>query len=256
MFLMFLNDMRQLNVAAPLPAGASHPRINPALLSPNDAADMFRNLGGAYQSKKVIAIYAQQAHANHHCIPVDTWIAAFLAHPLAVAEYDRKKGKPLGAATNLSAIERFIAAGNQLGRVERLLRVTALAHMIHPTIRNDVLRCIKESGKLRARSANPLACKACDETIRAVCPAHLAISNSPVGFNGTGAASVFNLITSAGNNTTLGQRFKRCKGRRGMKGLLDEDTPIDSAAFFRVPFPARGHKNGRPMTVADFIVRY
>jgi hypothetical protein len=257
-FLMFLNDIRQLNSAAPTPAGAANPRINPAVLSAADAADLFRNMRGAYQSKKVIAIYAQQCHGNHHCLPVDTWIAAFLAYPLAVAAYDTKNGTPRGTASNLDAIAQFIAAGIQLGKVERLLWVTAQARKIHSTICNDALWCIKESGELRARSANPLACKACDATIRAVCPAHLGIRQLMVGFNRTGRAGpTFNLITfPAANNITPGQRFASCTGRGAMNGVHDEDTPTDSAASFTVPYPAPGHNNGDPMTVADFIVRY
>jgi hypothetical protein len=141
-FLMFLNDIRQLDVAAPRPAGAARRRLNPALLSAADAADLFRNMGEGFQSKKVIAIYAQQCHANHHCLPVDTWIAAFLAYPLAVAEYDRKSGTPRGTKANRNAIQTFISAGNQLGKVERLLWVTAQARKIHSTICDDALWCI------------------------------------------------------------------------------------------------------------------
>lgn len=256
-FLMFLNDVRQLSVAAPAPAGAAHPRINPALLAAGDAADMFRNLEGAYQSKKVIAIYAQQSHANHHCIPVDTWVAAFLAHPLNVAEYDRKNGTPRGTDSNLLLIALFIAASNRLGKVERLLWVTAQARKIHSTICDDAVWCIKESGELRARSANPLACKACNTTIRSVCPAYQSIAQLGVGFNGSGGnAQPFNLLTSGSNNTTPGQRFTVCQGRGDMTGLLDEDTATDSARSFVVPYPAAGHNAGVPMTVADFMNRY
>lgn len=256
-FLMFLNDVRQLHVAAPMPAGAHHPRINPAALSSSDAADIFRNLEGAYQSKKVIAIYAQQGHANHHCIPVDTWIAAMLASPLKVAEYNRKSGTPRSTDSNLVAIAIFIAAGHQLGKAERLLWVAAQARKIHSTICNDALWCIKESGELHARSANPLACKACWQVIRTVCPAHAAIAQLQVGFNGTGGKSTpFNLITSSKNNTTAGQRFTVCKGRGTMKGLLDEDTAIDSGQSFNVPYPAPGHTKGSKITVAEFLNRY
>jgi hypothetical protein len=256
-FLMFLNDIRQLNAAAPRPAGAAHRRLNPALLSPADAADLFRNMGKVFQSKKVIAIYAQQCHANHHCLPVDTWIAAFLAHPLAVAEYDRKNGTPRGTKANRNAIQTFISAGNQLGKVERLLWVTAQARKIHSTICDDALWCIKESGGMRARSANPLTCKACAEVIRGVCPAYAAISNLSVGFNGTGGnAAPFNIITSAGNNTRQGQKFEVCRGRGIMARLIDEDTATDSATSFSVPYPAPDHEDGDPMAVAEFIDLY
>lgn len=141
-FLMFLSDIRQLDAAAPRPAGAARRRLNPALLSAADAADLFRNMGKGFQSKKVIAIYAQQCHANHHCLPVDTWIAALLAHPLVVAEYDRKNGTPRGTKANRNAIQTFISAGNQLGKVERLLWVTAKARKTDSAICDDALWCI------------------------------------------------------------------------------------------------------------------
>lgn len=251
-FLMFLNDIRQLNVAAPTPPGAANPRMNPALMTAADAADLFRNLEGIWQSKKVMAIYAQQCHANHHCLPVDTWIAAFLAYPLVAAQYDRAAGQPRGTAANLNAIQTFIASANQLGKVERLLWVTAQARKIHSTICNDALWCVKESGDFRARSANPLSCKACNQAIRNACPAHLAIAQMIVSFNGS-AAAPFRITTSANSNTTPGQRFTNCTDQTGV--LLDEDTPTDSASSF-APYPAPGHVNGAPLTVADFIVRY
>lgn len=252
MFLMFLNDLRQINSTNATPGGAARPRINPAQLTAADAADMFVNLGH-HQSKKVIAIYAQQCHSNHHCLPVDTWIAAFLNYPLAVAEYNRKSGEPRGTNANWTAISSFIASANQLGKVERLLWETAQARKIHSTICNDALWCIKESGDYRARGANPLACKACDSVIRTVCSAYLAIQDALVVFNGS-ADAAFNISTSAANNSVLGQRFTRCTDATGI--LLDEDTPTDSAGSFPVLYPGQGHVNGAPMTVGDFISRY
>lgn len=254
-FLMFLNDMRQLNSAAPIPAGAANPRINPALLSAADAAEIFLHLD-AFQSKKVIAIYSQQCHGNHHCLPVDTWIAAFLAYPLAAAEYNTGSGTPRATNANLAAVAVFIGAANHFGKVERLLWITAQARKIHSTVCNDALWCVKESGDSKARGANPLTCKACNVAIRNVCPAHLAIEHLIVAFNGSDAEAPFNLITSSADNTTQGQRFARCEGHGDMEGLLDEDTPTDSAGSFTVPYPAQGHQNGAVLSVEDFIALY
>jgi NAD-dependent dihydropyrimidine dehydrogenase PreA subunit len=247
--------MRQLNSAAPIPAGAANPRINPALLSAADAAEIFLHLD-AFQSKKVIAIYSQQCHGNHHCLPVDTWIAAFLAYPLAAAEYNTGSGTPRATNANLAAVAVFIGAANHFGKVERLLWITAQARKIHSTVCNDALWCVKESGDSKARGANPLTCKACNVAIRNVCPAHLAIEHLIVAFNGSDAEAPFNLITSSADNTTQGQRFARCEGHGDMEGLLDEDTPTDSAGSFTVPYPAQGHQNGAVLSVEDFIALY
>jgi hypothetical protein len=252
-FLMFLNDVRQINAANPEPTGSNNPRLNPGLLTASDAADVFRNLTGTWQSKKVLTIYAQQSHGNHHCLPVDTWIAAFFGYPLMLAEYDRSAGAVRNSAANLNAVQNVIASANRLGKVERLLWVTAQARKIHSSICNNAIWCVKESGGFRARGANPLACKACFAPIRNVCPAYLAIEDTPISFNGS-ALAAFNLVTTAANNTIHGQRFLSCAGPGGV--LADEDTPTDSSGSFVVLYPAQGHVNGAPITVAEFVNTY
>ena len=252
-FLMFLNDVRQINATNPEPTGSTNPRLNPELLSAPDAADLFRNLTGTWQSKKVLAIYAQQSHGNHHCLPVDTWMAAFLGYPLALAEYNRTEGSLRETTENLNAVQNVIASANRLSKVERLIWVTAQARKIHSSICNDALWCVKESGGFRARGANPLACKACFDPIRNVCPAYLAIADTSVSFNGSAVAE-FNLLTTATNNIVQGQRFVKCIGPGGV--LADEDTPTDSSGSFVVLYPAAGHIDGALKTVAEFINMY
>lgn len=251
MFLMFLNDVRQINVAKPTPAGSSKPRLNPVKFSASDAAEIALTLTHR-QSKKVVSIYAQQAHGNPHCLPIDTWIGAFMAFPLDVAKYDAKTGSYKGDIANISAITAFVSSANLLGKVERLLWVTAQARKIHSAICNDALWCIKESAGFAARGANPLACKACLLAIRQVCPAYAAIANKDVYFNATTGLG-FKLRTTAGDNTTPGQRFTTCTS---LGSVLDEDTVNDFADAFQVSYPHPSHSGGSPMKVRDFIEMY
>jgi hypothetical protein len=250
MFLMLLNDLRQINSTQPTPSGGTKARLNPGLLSSADSADIFLNLKG-YQSKKVVTIYSQQSHGNPHCFPIDTWIGAFLAHPMNVAEYDAVQGQLKGSRPNLARVAALLGSGSLLGKVERLLWLTAQTRKIHSTVCNDALWCIKESAGFRARGANPLACKACHLAIRQVCPAHGAITTALVSFNGSQSGARFNLLTSARNNDASGQRFERCIRS---DGVTDEDTPIDWAQAFS-SYPNAPH-TGQPLTVEDFIKYY
>ena len=251
MFLMFLNDLRQVNKEKPNPPGSAKPRINPGKLSAGDAAEIALTLN-YQQSKKVIAIYAQQCHGNHHCLPIDTWIAAFLAYPLNVARYDAKQGSYSGDKGNRQAITEFVSSAKLLGKVERLLWVTAQARKIHSAICDDALWCIKESAGFKARGANPLACKACLLAIRQVCPAYAQIADLVVSFN-SGKGADFQLKTTEGNNKTPGQRFTVSTSARD---IVDEDTVNDFAEAFRVGYPHPSHEGGKPMKVRDFIVMY
>jgi hypothetical protein len=250
MFLMFLNDVRQINAVTPIPSGSSKPRLNPAKLSASDAAEVALTLTHR-QSKKVVSIYAQQAHGNPHCLPIDTWIAAFLAFPLNVARYDAKQGSYAGDKANLAAIQEFVSSANHLGKVEPLLWTTAQARKIHSAICDDALWCIKESAKFKARGANPLSCKACLLAIRQACPAYAQIAASEVTFNAKGGD--FRLKTSASDNKTTGQTFETCTSA---SGIVDEDTVHDFSTAFRVSYPHPSHKGGTPMRVRDFIAMY
>jgi hypothetical protein len=171
---------------------------------------------------------------------------------LNVASYNYKDGTIQDTAINRQVVINFISAASQLGKVERLLWITAQARKIHSPVCDDALWCIKESAGLKARGANPLACKACNIAIRTVCPAFHAIQQTLVGFNGSEPASEFNLITSQQNNVAHGQTFVRSVRHGGIP--IDEDTATDSRQNFA--YPNHGHIDGAPMTVEQFIANY
>jgi hypothetical protein len=249
-YLMALNDFRQINRNGASPSGSNLPRINPAQLSAADTADVALHLGHQ-QLKKVIAIYAQQAHANRHAFPIDTWIGAIMAHPLNVARYNYRDGTLKGTAANRIALTNFISTASHLGKVERLLWVTAQARKIHSPICDDALWCIKESAGFRARGPNPLACKAC--AIRDECPAYDSIRQAVVSFNRTSKSAAFKVITSRKDNVSHGQTFT--KSVRLADAVVDEDTPGDSDSSFKL-YPNNGHPNGHALTVAEFVDLY
>jgi hypothetical protein len=251
-FLMALNDFRQIHRAIPTPVGSALPRINPPNFLAPDTAEIAFYLRHQ-QSKKVMAIYAQQAHANRHAFPMDTWIASILAHPLNIAVYDYQNGKIRDTATNRQILIAFISAAAQLGKVERLLWIAAQARKIHSPVCDDALWCIKESADFWARGANPLACKACNIGIRNACPAYHSIRETLVGFNGSEPNAEFNLVTSHQNNADHGQSFTRSIRQGGVP--VDEDTATDYASSF-AGYPNHGHADGEPMTVEEFIADY
>jgi len=155
---------------------------------------------------------------------------------LMLSEFDRAAGAARETAVNLNAVQNVIASANRLGKVERLLWVTAQARKIHSSICNNAFWCVKESGEFKARGADPLACKACCGTIRSVCPAYLEISNALISFNNSGEET-FNLSTSGSDNIIQGQKIIACTGPGGV--LADEDTPTYASSSFIVPYPTQ-----------------
>lgn len=253
-FLMALNDFRQIGEAAPMPLGSSKPRINPAAISAKDAADIILNMSG-YQSPKVISIYAQQCHRNSHSLPIDTWIGAFLEWPIGAVQYDVKHGSWRDVKANRSRLRELISSGVSLGKVERLLWVAAQARKVHSATCDDALWCVKQSGEFAARGANPLSCKACLNAVRNNCPAFVAIKNTEVVFNAPGGPDQFVVETSAGDETTPNQRILRTRGKSVYSEIYDEDTVDDSAKSFGL-FPPTGHVVGAPITVEKFVNDY
>jgi hypothetical protein len=144
----------------------------------------------------------------------------------------------------------FISSASRLGKVERLLWVTAQARKIHSPICNDALWCIKASGKSKARGANPLTCTACQDSIRAVCPAYQNIRSVMVSFNHS-AGAAFKVATSAGNAQQHGQRFLTVK----RTGVLDSHTAQDCAEMFN-QYPVPQHQDGASITVEEFVNFY
>jgi hypothetical protein len=204
---------------------------------------MYRNLGGSYQSPKTIQIYSQQAHGNTAALPRDTWVETFFIWPLAA---------PLEG----SGIVDAFANSSQLGKVERLIWIAAQARKVHSSACDDTLWCLKygAEGNKEPRGANPFSCRMCLESVRNACPAYAVIAPQEMVFNRPGTSQQFRVDTSAGDNTTLNQRFNKCEGTSLGVPVVDTYSPVDerdTLAFY----PKPGH-SGEPLTVSEFISRY
>lgn len=230
LFLMMLADLR-----------AS--RLRPRDISAVQFAALQDGLGNTYQSPKVLQIFAQQAFGNPAAIPLDTWVKTFLSYPLQVARID--------AASYTGLFQN----ATNLGKVERLIWVTAQARKVHSSACNDALWCLKKSTETTARGANPLTCTVCLPAIRNQCPAFAHIRDSVVCFNRPVATGeTFSVQTSGGNITTPNQRFVRCQGSTAFGSVVDDYTPQDKPDGF-APFP--NHPTTQDtMTVGDFVARY
>jgi hypothetical protein len=67
-FLMMLHDLR-------------HRRWNPSAFTSAEAGMLYTDLGGSYQTPKVIELYAQQCFGNQVVLPIDNWVKTFLRWP-------------------------------------------------------------------------------------------------------------------------------------------------------------------------------
>lgn len=230
MFLQMLNDIRAK-------------RLMPQQLSSNHFGLIYSSgLSGFYQTPKVIALYAQQCFGNIFALPIDTWIETFMKWPLMIYPYQGR---------NLQGI---FASANNLGKVERLLWISAQARKVHSSLCNDALWCTKYASTGKPRGANPFACNACLNSIRNSCPAYARIAKETVSFNGTSGFSHFVIWTDQKNNLAPNQRFILCKGQTHYGTIHDDFTPID-APFKFAPFPQQGHQ-GQDLTVDQFVTIY
>jgi hypothetical protein len=229
-YLMLLSDIR-------------NGRLNPAALTAAQMGSIYDGLANTYQSPKAIAIYAQQSFGNPTTMPVDIWIDTFLQWPLAI--FPKK---------NRYEIDLF-SLSNNLGKVERLIWVTAQARKVHSRACDDALWCLKYSSSREPRGANPFSCNICLPSIRNVCPAYNLIRDQYIVFNTARTAQdTFEIRTSANNNATPNQRFIRCSGKSIEIDIIDDFSPDDDPGGF-APYPARGH-NGQRITVQDFVSIY
>jgi hypothetical protein len=229
-YLMLLSDIR-------------NGRINPSLLTSEQMGSIYDGLSGTYQAPKAIAIYAQQSFGNVSTMPVDTWIKTFLQWPLAL--FPRKN----------KYREDLFSLSSNLGKVERLIWVTAQARKVHSKACDDALWCLKYSSNQEPRGANPFSCNICLHSIRNACPAYLAIKDQFIVFNAPIAAGdSFGIDTSAGNNTTPNQTFTRCFGKSISKDIDDDFSPIDDPGGF-APYPVSSHR-GERKTVEQFVDMY
>ncbi|HHW31028.1 MAG TPA: hypothetical protein GXX20_05035 [Clostridiaceae bacterium] len=234
-FLMMLDDIRNR-------------RYDPSVLNSSQCGSIYDGLkrASAYQSPKVIQIYAQQSFGNASAMPVDTWIDTFFKWPLNIY--------PTGRSGNKYG--RIFSHSQNLGKVERLLWVAGQARKVHSSACNDALWCLKYSSEGKPRGANPLACNICIESIRNSCPAYMNIRNRRVCFNTPGliTGTDFLITTSSNNNTTPNQSFTSCQGNSIYEYTMDDFSPADSPNGF-TPYPAPGH-NGSIITVEQFVQIY
>ncbi|MGA2823918.1 MAG: hypothetical protein ABSE72_10380 [Bacteroidales bacterium] len=228
-------------------------RLSPLNLTSAQCGSIYDGLNNTYQSPKVIEIYAQQSFGNPSAMPIDTWISSMFKWPLCVYPTDKIK-----------KVNEFIFSNaTNLGKVERLLWVTAQSRKVHSSACNDAFWCLKlgssksdrEKFKINeiSRGANPLACNICIDSVRHRCPAYSQIKDKSVSFN-SDATGDFHIETSSQNNITPNQTFLSCRGYSIYGEILDVFSTADDSNGF-APYPDKIH-NGGTITVDDFISLY
>jgi hypothetical protein len=240
LFLMMLDDI-------------ASGRLSPAALTSSQCGSIYDGLARTYQAPKVIEIYSQQSYGNPSAMPIDTWISSFFKYPLCIY--------PTTRMNNLH--EHIFSNANNLGKVERLLWVTAQSRKVHSSACNDAFWCVKYGSskkdrknldiKEEIRGANPLSCNICLASIRSVCPAYEKIKNNSVSFNDDTSGD-FHIITSDRNNSTSSQTFLSCRGNSIYGEILDLFSPADYSEGF-ASYPAQGH-SGNKISVEQFVNLY
>lgn len=229
-FLMMLSDLRAK-------------RILPRNLSNADLGSIYDGLKKTYQSPKVIHIYAQQAFGNTNALPNDVWIGTFLEYPLNI-----KKSLPRVRPNHF-----LLSHSNNIGKVERLIWVAVQARKVHSSACNNALWCIKKAGNKKTRGANPLSCKNC--ILKATCPAYGDIKAKRITLNNQNFQASFYIETSAGNNTSPGQGFKKCVGE-SIYGKIEDDFSTSDMPDGFTSFPSQHHDLTRSITVDEFVNLY
>ncbi len=219
-------------------------RLNPSTLSNTTLGSMYVGLERTYQSPKVIHIYAQQSFGNPAAMPIDIWMETFFQWPLNIYKNFPRQTRE----------QDVISSSTNLGKVERLLWVSAQARKVHSSACNDAIWCTKYASNSKPRGANPFACRICLTSIRSVCPAYADIRQRQVVFNTSGTNQQFEIVTSSNNNTTPNQKFISCKGTSIYTDINDDFSPSDSPNGF-APYP-NAASNAGIMTVEDFINTY
>lgn len=225
--LMMFHDIRTSNV-------------RPDALSADDCREMYLNLGGSYQSPKVMQLYAQQCFAAEPGLPLDNWVTTFLKWPLNFKE-DR-----LTKAGERKFFAELFAASDSWGRIERLIWVAAQARKVHSSVCASILWCVRFGGEeKKLRGANPLSCKICASYIRDHCPSYDSIRGLTVSINATGADFVVKTSTGAAASD-----FDSVSGQNVFDRYSPRDRPLD----FK-PYPQPGQPTGT-ITVEKFIELY
>ena len=223
-FLMMLHDLR-------------HKLWDPQTLTPDECGLLYTKLERSYQTPKVIALYAQQCFGNEHVLPIDNWVAAFLRWPFSYR-----------GGLKIITIVICSLASRVWGKLERLIWVSAQARKVHSSVCKDILWCVRygapETKKLRG--ANPLACKVCEPFIRNACPAFAASADLEISFNSpstyTSSSAAFDITTSGGNDSDIGQTFRRCESSKfGTDDIYSvNDRPAKFASYPRAKSAFRG----------------
>ncbi len=232
LFLMMLDDLR-------------NKRLDPSDLTKEQCGSIYTSLKRSYQSPKVIQIYSQQSFGNSAAMPIDTWIDTFFKWPLVVYDAGRKQKN----------YRKIFSNSQNLGKVERLLWVTAQARKVHSSACDDAVWCIKRSSNGQPRGANPFSCNICLDSVRLKCPAYQKIKNLLISFNSAPIPDVtFQVITSKNDNATNNQKFKSCNGKSIYNLIEDDFSPNDKPDGF-APYPGQGH-DGSIITVDEFVRIY
>lgn len=233
-FLMMLHDLR-------------HSFWDPLRLTPNECGELYTRLKSTYQTPKVIQLYAQQCFACEGVLPIDNWVKTFLRWPFEFR-----------ASKSINYYNELFECSDRLGKLERLIWISAQARKVHSSVCADILWCIrygapKEDNTIFLRGANPLSCKICSSHIRKVCPSYKNIAGQLVSFNNINLKQTqaqFNVITSMKENTTLDQDIESCDGH-GTKDVYSTKDRSDGYKKFPVP-----KHDGSNLEVQDFIALY
>jgi hypothetical protein len=218
-----------------------HSAWDPASIDAEMCGQLYTELRGSYQSPKVIALYSQLCAGNSEVLPIDSWVEAFLAHPLS---FDWAK----------FGYTELFSTSSAWGKLERLVWQCVQARKVHSSVCEGILWCIRygDTDK-KLRGGNPLACKICSRDIRDVCPVYDGISATKVVFNvdlATDPSAQFSIITSAGNSTSPNQQLIAAKSKSCSDIYSTKDRPGEFGVY-----PAAGHK-GESLSVEDFVSKY
>jgi len=229
-FLMMLHDLR-------------HRYWDPSTLSASDCGVLYNELGGTYQTPKVIALYSQQCAGNEQVLPIDNWVKTFLKWPL---DFRPSKDK--------NYFPELFACSLKWGKVERLIWIAAQARKVHSSVCKEILWCVRYGDREGTmRGANPFSCKICQDYIREACPSYARIAGSLIAFNALSSKSAaFRITTSARDNSTGGQLLESCAGSDSTTN--DTYSVRDRPDSFKA-YPQSGH-SGTELTVSEFIQRY
>jgi hypothetical protein len=239
--------------------------ISPKSLTSQQCGEMYDKAASSYQSPKVIQLYSQQCFGNTHAMPIDTWVETFLKWPYDLYPKPYSKNK----------FKTIFSMSEHLGKLERLIWITAQARKVHSSACDDRVWCIKygfseddeeivednnDENKI-PRGANPFSCGICETSTRDTCPAYESIKNSKIIFNSSSTEDAeFVIWSSSKNNFDHDQKFSLCEGKNKFvtkgknKALRDNFSPTDRPESFTA-FPSGDH-SGEIITVKDFIRIY